>query len=350
MASQARPKASRSLSEFDLIRSLDARYGRGGPSVIRGIGDDAAIVRPTAGQWTVLTTDLLAEGIHFDLTTASIEDVGYKAAIANLSDVAAMGARPEHVLVALAIPSSCSRSNILRLYKGLMAACRPYRVSLIGGDTSASSKGLFLSLTVTGSVPSRRALLRSGARVGDLIYVTGTLGDSRAGLRLLSRTGRKIAARLAHSARRFLIDRHRRPIAHCRFGQLLSRHSLASAAIDLSDGLSGDLRHICSQSRVGAEIHAAALPCSPALSAFAKASRIDPAALALQGGEDYELLFTVPPSKIRRLRRVTGRRGRRLTCIGVIRPMKFGIQLRDENGNLGQLPATSYVHFQTGSN
>jgi thiamine-monophosphate kinase len=294
----------------------------------------------------VLTTDLLAEGIHFDLRTASFEDIGYKAAIANLSDIAAMGARPEHVLVALAIPASCDASRILRLYRGLMAACRPYRVSLIGGDTSASANGLFLSLTVTGTVPSGSALLRSGAHVGDLIYVTGTLGDSLAGLQLLSRPKHMAPLRLPLKDRRFLIARHRRPIAHCRFGQLLSTHRLASAAIDLSDGLSGDLRHLCTQSHVGAEIHTASLPLSSALFSYATASHTDPAALALRGGEDYELLWTVPPSESRALHRAARKPGQRITCIGVIRPHGFGIQMTTEGGTTQPIPITSYEHFR----
>jgi len=345
MASKARRTAVSSLREFELINLLQRRHGRGGLSVVRGIGDDAAVVAPAAGRQLVLTTDLLAEGVHFDLRTASFEDVGYKAAIANLSDIAAMGARPEHVLVALAVPASRTRSDILRLYAGLMSACRPYRVSLIGGDTSASSRGLFVSLTVTGSVPTGSALLRRGARVGDLLYVTGTLGDSLAGLQLLSRRRQTAASRLPVSHRRFLIARHRRPIAHCRFGQLLSRHRLASAALDLSDGLSGDLRHLCEQSGVGAEIFAAALPLSSALVAYAKSARRDPTALALQGGEDYELLWTTPPSKAGRLHRIARQPGRRVTCIGVIRPRRFGIRLRDARHELRPLPVTSYVHF-----
>ena len=342
----ARRKAQPPLKEFALIDSLVRRFSKRTPGLVRGIGDDAAVVVPPANRQLVLTTDLLAEGIHFDLRTASFEDIGYKAAMANLSDIAAMGARPEHVLVALAIPSSCDESRILRLYRGLMAACRPYRVSLIGGDTSASSHGLFLSLTVTGTVPAGSALLRSGARVGDLIYVTGTLGDSLAGLQLLSRPQHMAAVRLPLKDRRFLIARHRRPVAQCRFGQFLSTHRLASAAIDLSDGLSGDLRHLCTQSHVGAEIYAPALPLSSALLRYAMASHTDPAALALRGGEDYELLWTVPPSKSHRLHRAASTPGRRITCIGVIRPHGFGIQMTTEGGTRRPVPITSYEHFR----
>ena len=339
-------KAQQPLQEFALIDSLVRRFSSRAPGLIRGIGDDAAVVTSRANRQWVITTDLLAEGIHFDLRTASFEDIGYKAAIANLSDIAAMGARPEHVLVALAIPASCTTSHILRLYRGLMAACRPYRVSLVGGDTSASSHGLFLSLTVTGTVPAGSALLRSGARVGDLIYVTGTLGDSLAGLQLLSRRKSRATSRLPRKDRQFLITRHQRPVAHCRFGQLLRTHRLASAAIDVSDGLSGDLRHLCTQSHVGAEIHTDSLPLSSALLRYATASHMDPAALALQGGEDYELLWTVPASNSPRLQRIARKPGRRITCIGVIRPYGFGIQMTTKGGALRPIPITSYEHFR----
>ncbi len=334
------------LHEFRLIEQLRRAFGRTGPAVVRGIGDDAAVITPPKGRQLVLTTDLLIEGVHFDLRTVSFEDIGYKAAIANLSDIAAMGARPEQALVSIALPPSCTKPHVLRLYKGIMDACRPHRVALIGGDTSASPRGLFLSLTVTGSIPAGAALRRDGARVGNLLYVTGTLGDALAGLTLLSRRRRRsVEPPLKASERRFLIDRHRRPMAHARWGQTLSALRLASAAIDLSDGLSGDLRHLCEQSRVGAEIDAAALPLSPALRAYARSSHTDPVPLALQGGEDYELLFTVPPTKQRMLQRVAQRAGRRVTRIGVIRPNAFGLRMRETTGRMRRLPVTSYVHF-----
>ena len=342
----ARRKAQQPLNEFALIDSLVRRFSFRSPGLVRGIGDDAAVVAPPPNRQLVLTTDLLAEGVHFDLRTASFEDIGYKAAIANLSDIAAMGARPEHVLVALAIPASYDESRILRLYRGLMAACRPYRVSLIGGDTSASSNGLFLSLTVTGTVPAGSALLRSGARVGDLIYVTGTLGDSLAGLQLLSHARHKARPRLSLKDRRFLIARHRRPIAHCRFGQFLSTHRLASAAIDLSDGLSGDLRHLCNESRVGAEIDPGALPISAACRAYAKSNRLEPALISLTGGEDYELLFTVPPANQAAIARYARAHEFHITRIGTIRPRRFGMRMNTPDGTMKPIPDMSYEHFR----
>jgi len=165
MVSAARTKTRPTIREFDLIRALHRCHGRRSSSVIQGIGDDAAIITSQAGQWTVLTTDLLTEGIHFDLRTATLFDVGFRAAAANLSDIAAMGGTPQHLLASLAIPHTGTSRQVHQLYRGMMAACRPHHVGLIGGDMSTSSSGWFLSLTLTGMVPPCQALLRNGAQV-----------------------------------------------------------------------------------------------------------------------------------------------------------------------------------------
>ncbi len=346
------PSSASRLREFALIADLSRRFGRTGRSVLCGIGDDAAVIRPTPGYLSLLTTDLLAEGIHFDLATATFEDIGYKAAAANLSDIAAMGGIPQHLLVSLAIPAGRTWSEIQRLYRGLMAACKPHRVELIGGDTSASQRDLFLSITLTGIVPPKQVLTRDGAKVGDLLYVTGTLGDSLAGLDLLTIRGKKrpSAGRRRPGPEppgtRYLIGRHLHPSPRIAVGRTLASHNLATAAIDLSDGLSGDLAHLCEQSGVGAEVQATALPLSPACRAYAAACRTDPVRLALTGGEDYELLFTVAPRNRARLERVGLRLGCRLGCIGVIRPKASGLRLRDEKGALQELAITSYQQFQ----
>jgi thiamine-monophosphate kinase len=334
------------LAEFRLIKQLSQRFGRTGHRVLCGIGDDAALIRPSKGQDLMVTTDLLAEGVHFRASTATLADLGYKAAVANLSDIAAMGGMPDYMLVTMAIPTGFRTSMITNLYRGLMAAGRPHGVRLIGGDTSASADGLFLSLTMIGHVRSGRALTRSGARPGDGIFVTGTLGDSLAGLRLLEDS--PPAARLSRAFRAFLIGRHRRPSARIKTGRALSSHGLASSAIDISDGLSGDLAHICEQSAVGAEIDLRNLPFSPACRAFAAASRLDAADLALEGGEDYELLFTVPPSARARIDRLVRNAECRCTCIGIIRPPSFGLRMRNSEGRLRRLPLTSYQHFNKG--
>lgn len=347
------PRASlaslRQLGEFGLIQRLKRRVGPERSSLLRGIGDDAAVIRTGPGRLLLLTTDLLAEGIHFDLATATMEDIGYKAAVGNLSDIAAMGGMPQYMLVALAIPAWRTVAEVDKLYRGLLRACRRHGVQLAGGDTSASQRGLFLCITVTGISKTHRPLTRDGARVGDLVYVTGTLGDSEAGLKIL-KTGRRMAWRSSTGVqgrhRRFLVHRHLRPTARIPEGHALASRRLATAALDLSDGLSGDLGHLCEQSRVGAEIEAASLPLSPACRWYAGTLHLNPARFALGGGEDYELLFTVSPHNQGRLDRLARGKGFRFTRIGTIRSKTFGIQVRPPTGPLRPMPSASYQHFR----
>ncbi len=345
----ARRQADLPIKEFDLIRSLAGRYARHAPGLIQGIGDDAAVIEPSARTWWHITTDLLAEGIHFDLKTAPLESIGYRAAMANLSDMAAMGAVPRYLLISLAIPKTLKQSHVQRLYTGLMRVCRRYDIALVGGDTSASKAGLFLSITLVGTTSERRALFRHGAKSGDQIFVSGTLGDSLAGLRLLtgntgSRSSRRRHTLLSRTHRQFLIRRHFRPTARVAEGQWLNNARLASAAIDLSDGLSGDLRHICHESGVGAEVSLDNIPISPACRAYARAVGVSPAQLALTGGEDYELLFTASAKNRGLIEQQAHSRGYRITCIGRIRPARFGIHMTSAAG-LQPMPTTSYEHF-----
>ena len=351
MASPGSLKAPRAIQEFSLIAELDRRHGHLAPSIVRGIGDDAAVLRPPSGSWSLVTIDLLTEGIHFDCRRTSFVEIGHRAAVANLSDIAAMGGTPLFLLIALAVPGRGTGSQVHQLYRGLMTACRPYGVRLIGGDTSTSKGGWFLSVALIGAVAPQRALLRKGARVGDLLYVTGTLGDSSLGLRLLNEGAspdhrpHKARAR-SRSHERFLIGRHVHPTARVREGEWLSGGRLATAAIDLSDGLSGDLRHLCEESRVGVEVDLAAIPLSPACRAYAQSQRLDPVEVALAGGEDYELLFTVAPRNRARLEREAKRRGFLITKIGMIRPARLGRRARFPGKALRALTVTSYEHFR----
>jgi thiamine-monophosphate kinase len=350
MALTYRPKTSSPIHEFDLIHTLRKQYSLRTPSVIRGIGDDAAVITSQSGQWSVLTTDLLTEGIHFDLRTATMADIGFRAAAANLSDIAAMGGTPHYLLVALAFPRTASKQHVLQLYRGMMAACRPHHVRLIGGDTSASNGGWFISLTLIGTVLPHKALFRNGAQIGDSLYVTGTIGDALAGLKLLNEPPARVTrhsrtATLSVRHRQFLIGRHLRPTARVAVGQWLNTHGFATSAIDISDGLSGDLRHICEESRVGVEVNLGALPLSPACRAYAASRTLDLIDLALTGGEDYELLFTVSPRLRPRLERTARIRGFPLTRIGEIHPYRFGIQALSPQGQRHRLANTSYTHF-----
>lgn len=338
------------LHEFQFIETLHRRYGKTGHNVIRGIGDDAAVVTPLKGHETVITTDLLAEGVHFDLKTATLEDIGYKAAAANLSDIAAMGATPHYLLVSLAIPSSQAASEMQRLYRGLMSLCGRHGVELIGGDTSASHHGLFLNVVLIGSVSIGRALTRDGARAGDLLYVTGTIGDSLAGLRLLSarhKHQRALLPSVKLSAQK-LIQRHLRPTPRLEMGQALSSQRLATSAIDVSDGLAGDVRHICERSQVGVDIEADALPISSALRKYAGMNKLDPIDVALEGGEDYELLFTAPPRHRKTVEQLGRQIGCPVSCIGMITPSSNGLRIKNRAGIVRQLPMLGYQHFAAG--
>jgi thiamine-monophosphate kinase len=337
----------RRIGEFELIQRL--RNATRIPQAVRnavltGIGDDAAVLKTPAGRVLLATTDVLAERVHFDLACTTYRQLGYKAAMANLSDIAAMGGIPRFVLIALAVTSRQSPHDVEALYAGVTAACRTAGAAVVGGDTSASRAGLFLSLAVLGEAPPKDVLRRSTARPGDHLYVTGTLGDAQAGLELLRRRKKQSGEGKGEGGMGYLIRRHLMPTARLIEGRMLAEGRLASAAIDLSDGLAGDVRHICEESRVGCLIDARRLPLSAALIAYARAARRDPLAYALCGGEDYELLFTVPPAKVPRVEGLIRRRLLRATPIGSITPAGLGLRIIGADGSVRPLTAKGYEH------
>jgi len=353
--------AQHGIGEFELIR----RLRRSTPlppsvasSVVAGIGDDAAVLQPRAGRVLLATTDLLAEGVHFDLAFTTYRQLGYKAAMANLSDIAAMGGIPRHVLVAMALTARETPRDVEALYAGIRAACRPAGAVVVGGDTSASQNGLFLSLTVLGEATPTEVLRRSGARAGDRLYVTGTLGDARAGLEILLRRknkSRAVKTTPTHPSPlegegegrgdlAYLTRRHLVPTARLTEGRTLAEDKLASAAIDLSDGLAGDLRHICEESGVGALVDVRRLPLSSPLIAHARARRRSPVEYALSGGEDYELLFTVPPRKIARVEAHIRLRRLHATDIGTITARRQGLRMIGYDNTVRPLTARGYEH------
>ncbi len=292
------------LTETALIQALNRQFGPPPPGVVLGIGDDCAAIDLGGPEYLLWTVDTLVEGVHFDLSFTPLEKLGFKAMAVNLSDIAAMGGEPRHALLSLGWPPHRDRNGALTLAAGLARAAREYGAAVIGGDTVASPGGLTVTVTLTGAVPGTQMVRRAGARPGDLVYVTGTLGDAAAGLEILKR-GLDLEARLKEA----LIEAHLAPRPQLRAGRLLAAEGLATAMIDLSDGVATDLHHLCQAGSVGARLEAAAVPLSAGLAAAAPRLGLDPLRLALMGGEDYQLLFTSPPAAAAALNRAFSRAG-----------------------------------------
>ena len=345
MSQRSTRDSLKTIGEFGLIRQLNRQWPASSPWIVKGIGDDAAILKTRQGQRLLISTDVFMEGVHFDLAYQTTKDVGWRAAVANLSDIAAMGGNPLYLLVSMAVPVRIPPHNVRELYRGIRAACDPCNVELIGGDTSSSPSSIFLSLTIVGSVRANRALTRNRAEVGDRLYVTGTVGDSKAGLRVLQTHSNNRRGFSPSAVEKFLIRRHLRPIPRIHVGQLLVARNLAHAAIDLSDGLSSDVAHVCEESQVGAEIRGRALPLSSQLYAFAQRNNLDPLELALHGGEDYELLFTAPAKRHQKVLNVSKQTGVPVSCIGEIKPKTFGQQLELPEGRKQKMLKKSFNHF-----
>ncbi|HXW90369.1 MAG TPA: thiamine-phosphate kinase [Terriglobales bacterium] len=290
------------LQENLLIARIRER-ARGGGGVVAGIGDDAAVLRIPSAHQALVTTDFSLEGIHFRREWHRAEVVGRRALTRGLSDIAAMGGQPIAAFLSLALPPTLPQAWVNGFFEGLLSLAETFKVSLAGGDTSESPGGVLIDIVVVGSVPRDQAISRSGARAGDRIYVTGKLGGASAALNLLF-SGCKLRA---HD-----FPQHFHPMPRIQVGRFLRERAIASAMIDLSDGLSSDLAHICAESRVGAEIEAEAIP----LARLGKPATPVDRRFALHGGEDYELLFTAPPG-VSVPSRIAGSP---ITAIGRIRP------------------------------
>ncbi len=333
-----------SLGEFGLIEKIRKSAIRSSTAVIVGIGDDAAALKVSASALLLATTDMLVEGVHFDLAYTDLYSLGWKSAAVNLSDIAAMGGIPRYCLTSLGIPPDLSVEQISDFYQGFNAVIRAHHTALVGGDTCSSRHGLTVSVTVLGEVEKTRVLTRAGAKPGDLIFVTGELGDSAAGLEILKYGARGSRVRRTLAVPKRLIETHLRPTPRVEWGRTIARSHCAHAMIDISDGLSSDLGHICEQSRVGAMIAAEKIPLSLALRKAAAHLVNIPVHYALSGGEDYELLFTAPAEKLRKLRSLEVP----LHEIGEITQDR-AILILDHDGKQKPLKATGYTHFAKGS-
>ncbi len=323
------------LGEFGLIEEIrrTAATGRG---MRIGIGDDCAWVDHFAGS-SLITADLLIESIHFDLKWTSLDALGQKSLAVNLSDIAAMGGVPKYAILSLGIPGNFDSKQIAEFYRGFHRLAKRCGVVLIGGDTNIA-KSLIVSVCLIGDPPAR-PVRRSGAKVGDDIYVTGTVGDSALGLALL----RKQLPGAKRVAAAPLLARHHRPTPRLAAGALLAQRKLATAMIDVSDGLLQDLAHICRASGTGAIIWYARLPLSRAYLALAGKARIT---LALTGGEDYELLFCARPRHRERIEKLSACAQVRITRIGRCVSAAQGITVLDSSGNSLSMPAKGHDHFK----
>jgi len=350
------------MNEFDFINKLRRRVKDNAASsfiphsssLVQGIGDDAAVFKAMAGNDVVVSTDLLVEDIDFRRDTTRPDLLGHKALAVSLSDVAAMGARPRWALLSIGVPEAVWNSDFLdSFYSGFFELAARYGVTLVGGDVSRTPDRIVIDSILIGETPKAGAVFRSGAAPGDQIFVTGYLGDAAAGLRLIER-GARLPLRTdqpaqanseagEHHRLEYLLLRQLQPEPRVGWGLLLGEQRLASAMIDISDGLSSDLNHLCTESKVGALIDAGGIPIDPLVTELSGRRALDPLMLALHGGEDFELLFTVNPQDVARLPKKVD--GVSLTRIGEIKEASAGVQIA-EGSKTWKLEPGGWQHFK----
>ena len=331
------------LGEFGLINRLSRKFKHQASDTVLPLGDDCAVYSANASKNQLVSTDALVENIHFNLSTISPEQLGQKAIAVNLSDIAAMGGTPTRVLITLGISNKISTSFLDQLYKGVHKICTIHNVELFGGDTVSSPNSFFINITVIGETKRGKLFTRKGAKKGDLIFTTGTLGDSSLGLKIQSLKKWKCSS----NSRKHLLEKHLNPIPRLKESQLLIRSTCKiTSMIDISDGLAQDLQHICKQSGVGALIYEEKLPKSPAFTKVCSDNNLKPLPLILNGGEDYELLFTLPSDGVKNLYRQFEKAEALVTHIGEITASSNKVSLLKKNGKREILPQSSrFNHF-----
>lgn len=287
-----------SLGEFGLIEHLTKELPTGNKETVKGAGDDAAILQFGNDEEVLVTTDLLMEGIHFDLTYFPLRHLGYKAVVANISDIYAMNGTPKQITVSLALSRKFCIEDVEELYAGMRLACQQYGVDIVGGDTSSSLTGLAISITAIGTAPKGTAVRRNGAKETDLICVTGNLGAAYMGLQLLEREKIATAGKDIQpdfQGKEYILERQLKPEARKEVLEKLREENVRpTSMIDISDGLSSELMHICKQSGVGCRIYEERIPIDYQTAIMAEELNLNVITCALNGGEDFELLFTVP--------------------------------------------------------
>ncbi len=289
-----------SLGEFGLIKHLTENMPKPLPSTLKGVGDDAAVLDYNNGNRVLVTTDMLMEGVHFDLAYTPLKHLGYKAAVVNFSDIYAMNGTPKQITVSLAVSRKFAVEDIDELYAGIRLACEAYHVDIVGGDTSSSATGLAISITCIGDAEPSKVVLRNGAHDTDLICVSGDLGAAYMGLLLLDREKKVFAGSNVQpdfAGKEYIIQRQLKPEARRDIIEALDRiHVVPTAMMDISDGLSSEVLHLCHQAGLGCRIYEDRFPIDYQTAVMAEELNLNVTTVALHGGEDYELLFTVPLS------------------------------------------------------
>lgn len=334
------------LGEFGLIDRLTKDLPHHNPSTVRSVGDDAAVLSYPGDVDELVTTDLLVEGIHFDLTYMPLKHLGYKAAVVNFSDIYAMNGHPRQIVVSLAISSRFAVEHLEELYAGIRLACDIYGVDLVGGDTTASRSGLVISITCIGEAAPDAVVTRDGAKDTDLICVSGDLGSAYMGLQLLERE--KVASKgikdfqPEFGGKEYLIERQLKPEARRDIVTALAEAGIKpTAMMDISDGLSSELLHICKQSDTGCRIYEERIPIDYQTAIMAEELGMNLVTAALNGGEDYELLFTVPLSRHEDVSKIKG-----VSVIGHICKPEMGCAMVTRDGGEIELKAQGWNHWQ----
>ena len=332
------------LGEFCLIEKLTKEFRLKNRSSIKGVGDDAAVL-DYSGFKTVVSTDLLVEGIHFDLAYFPLRHLGFKSVIVNLSDIYAMNAIPKQITVSIALSNRFSVEALEEIYFGIKTACDAYGVDLIGGDTTSSKSGLVISITALGLGEEEKLTYRSGAKPGDIICVTGDLGASYLGLQLLEREKQLLQSdpniKTDLENQKYIVGRFLKPEARYDIIDLFHKSGLKpTAMMDISDGLASELFHIAKQSKVGILIEEEKVPMHPDSQQMALKFNVDPINAALNGGEDYELLFTIDPKDMEIVKYMPD-----ISIIGEVKKLEAGIKMLSTGGNLFNLKAQGWKHF-----
>jgi thiamine-monophosphate kinase len=331
------------LGEFGLIERLAARVHLQHASSVKGIGDDAAVIDPQ-GLHQVVTTDMLLEGVHFDLSYAPLKHLGYKAVVVNLSDVYAMNAEPRQVIVALGLSNRFPVEAVDELYEGMLLACKNYGVDLVGGDTCSSRSGLVIGITAIGAARKEDIVYRSGAKENELLVVSGDLGGAFMGLQVLEREKAvftETGAQPDLSGNDYILERQLKPEARKDIIELLRKLEVRpTAMIDISDGLASEAIHIARASGLGVRLFDDKLPIDPSTYQAARDFNLDPTTCALNGGEDYELLFTIAQSDYEKVKGNPS-----LTVVGHMTDKASGYTLVDKQGGLHELRAQGWDAF-----